>query len=291
MILEVADVRITAGRQAEFEHAAHHGIQTLIAPSKGFRGYKVQRSVESPERYVLLLEWDTVEDHTVGFRGSAAFAQWRALVSDFFTQQPFTEHFEAIPPRPLADAEAGLMTAAHDGPMDKPIQDFSDCHADILRMLDDLTALARPEASTPQRRERASRVLNVFRNVVAAHHREEEAELFSAVLADAVAGDERAKVESLVNRLVGEHRRVEGMYARLVPALSAMASGSEASLDRAAVATLVTDYRAHARFEEKIFLPLAQTILRRNSNHMAALGLALHIRHVSDDVRRRFGSI
>jgi heme-degrading monooxygenase HmoA len=170
MILEVADVRITAGRQAEFEHAAHHGIQTLIAPSKGFRGYKVQRSVESPERYVLLLEWDTVEDHTVGFRGSAAFAQWRALVSDFFTQQPFTEHFEAIPPRPLADAEPGLMTAAHDGPMDKPIQDFSDCHADILRMLDDLTALARPEASTPQRRERASRVLNVFRNVVAAHH-------------------------------------------------------------------------------------------------------------------------
>jgi heme-degrading monooxygenase HmoA len=96
MILEVADIRIAPGRQAEFERAAHHGIQTVISKSKGFRGYQVRRSIESPERYLLLLEWDSVEDHTVGFRGSAAFAQWRSIVVDFFVQPPVTEHFTAV---------------------------------------------------------------------------------------------------------------------------------------------------------------------------------------------------
>jgi heme-degrading monooxygenase HmoA len=96
MILEVADIRIAPGRQAEFERAAHHGIQQLIAKSKGFRGYHVHHSIESSERYLLLLEWDTLEDHTIGFRGSEAFAQWRGIVADFFVQPPFTEHFTAI---------------------------------------------------------------------------------------------------------------------------------------------------------------------------------------------------
>jgi heme-degrading monooxygenase HmoA len=93
MILEVADIKVTTGRHAEFERAAHQGIRTVIARSKGFRGYQVRRSIESPERYLLLLEWDTLEDHIVGFRGSAAYAEWRAIVVDFFAQPPFVEHF------------------------------------------------------------------------------------------------------------------------------------------------------------------------------------------------------
>ena len=98
MILEVADIRISPSRQAEFERAVHHGIQTVIAKSKGFRGYQVRHSIESPERYLLLLEWDTLEDHTVGFRGSPAYAQWRDIVVDFFTQAPFVEHFTVTTP-------------------------------------------------------------------------------------------------------------------------------------------------------------------------------------------------
>jgi heme-degrading monooxygenase HmoA len=98
MILEVADIRITPGRQAEFERAVHRGIQTVIAESKGFRGYQVRHGIESPERYLLLLEWDTLEDHTVGFRGSAAYAQWRGIVADFFAQPPFVEHFTLTNP-------------------------------------------------------------------------------------------------------------------------------------------------------------------------------------------------
>jgi len=93
MILEVADIRITPGRQAEFEQAAHRGIQTVIARSKGFLGYQVRHSIETPERYLLLLEWETLEDHTVGFRGSPDYAEWRSIVAGFFAAPPSVEHF------------------------------------------------------------------------------------------------------------------------------------------------------------------------------------------------------
>ena len=93
MILEVADIRILPGQQALFEQAAHKGIQTVIAKSKGFKGYQVRHSIETATRYLLLLEWDTLEDHTVGFRSSPAYAEWRAIVKDFFAEPPFVEHF------------------------------------------------------------------------------------------------------------------------------------------------------------------------------------------------------
>lgn len=93
MILEVADIRITPGNQAAFEQAVHRGIQSVIARSKGFLGYQVRHSIETPERYLLLLEWETLEDHTVGFRNSPAYAEWRSIVKDFFAAPPFVEHF------------------------------------------------------------------------------------------------------------------------------------------------------------------------------------------------------
>ena len=102
MILEVADIRIAPGRQAQFEQAVLHGLRTVFPRAKGFRGSKVQHSVESPERYLLLLEWDTLEDHTVGFRGSAAFGEWRSIVSHFFAQPPFVEHFRLVADRPAS---------------------------------------------------------------------------------------------------------------------------------------------------------------------------------------------
>ncbi|MFM2057093.1 MAG: hypothetical protein RLY71_1478 [Pseudomonadota bacterium] len=115
--------------------------------------------------------------------------------------------------------------------------------------------------------------------------------MFPAVLADAIGDEERTKVARLIDQLVNEHRRVEREYAHLLPYLADITHDGKAPLDASATATLVTDYLAHARFEEEAFLPLAQTILGRNSNHMAALGLSLHIRHATDDVRRRFGFI
>ncbi len=96
MILELADIRIHAGQQAAFDEAIQRGINTVIANAKGFEGFKVNRGVESPERYVLQIFWTTLEDHTIGFRESAAFAEWRAIVGPFFAQAPIVEHFELV---------------------------------------------------------------------------------------------------------------------------------------------------------------------------------------------------
>jgi heme-degrading monooxygenase HmoA len=96
MILELADIRIHAGQNAAFEEAIERGLKTLIHGAKGFQGYKLNRGIESPERYVLQVFWDSLEDHTLGFRRSPAFAQWRAIVGPFFAGAPVVEHFELV---------------------------------------------------------------------------------------------------------------------------------------------------------------------------------------------------
>lgn len=96
MILELADIRIQPGQQAAFDEAIERGISTVIAKAKGFEGYKVHKGVESPERYLLQIFWATLENHTVDFRGSPAFAEWRAIVGPFFASPPTVEHFELL---------------------------------------------------------------------------------------------------------------------------------------------------------------------------------------------------
>ena len=89
MILELADIKIHAGQQADFERALHRGIEVAIAKAKGFQRYELRQSIETPERYALLIHWDTLEDHTVGFRTSPAYTEWRAIVGSYFAQAPF----------------------------------------------------------------------------------------------------------------------------------------------------------------------------------------------------------
>lgn len=96
MILELADIRIQPGQQADFEAAIVRGITEVISQAKGFRGWKVNRGVESPERYLLQIFWDTLEDHTVAFREGPLFPQWRAIVGPFFAAPPTVEHFELV---------------------------------------------------------------------------------------------------------------------------------------------------------------------------------------------------
>ena len=96
MILEVADIRIQPGAQAQFDAAIARGLETVIAKVHGYRGHRVVKGIESPERYLLMIEWDTVEDHTVGFRGSPAFQDWRAIVGPFFAAPPQVEHFALV---------------------------------------------------------------------------------------------------------------------------------------------------------------------------------------------------
>ena len=96
MILEVADIRIQPGQQAAFDEAIDRGLRTVISQAQGFKGWKVNKGVESPERYLLMIFWDTLEDHTVAFRGGPLFAQWRAIVGPFFASAPVVEHFTLL---------------------------------------------------------------------------------------------------------------------------------------------------------------------------------------------------
>ncbi len=96
MILELADIRIQPGQQAAFDEAIQRGVETVISKAKGFQGYKVNKGIESPERYILQIFWTTLENHTVDFRQSAAFADWRAIVGPFFASPPAVEHFNLL---------------------------------------------------------------------------------------------------------------------------------------------------------------------------------------------------
>lgn len=97
MILEVADIHVVADRAPAFEQAVREGIAATISQSKGFVNFELRRSIETPTRYLLLIHWETLEDHTEGFRGSPAYAQWRAIVGPFFERAPSVEHFTAVP--------------------------------------------------------------------------------------------------------------------------------------------------------------------------------------------------
>jgi hemerythrin-like domain-containing protein len=162
---------------------------------------------------------------------------------------------------------------------DAPIQDFSQSHAGIFKKLDMLGELPALLAPAARAREIAEKSLEFFREAIFEHHLDEERELFPAVITDAVKGEEFDKVQFMVARLTIEHRALEAAWKRLESGLKSLAKGRESDINAADVELLVTRYRAHALYEEEEFLPLAQTILGRNSNHMAALGISLHMRH------------
>jgi heme-degrading monooxygenase HmoA len=96
VILEHCDLEIDPSKSAEFEEAILRGVSTVISKAKGFRGFKVNHSIESPARYLLLIYWDTLENHTMDFRGSDDFADWRAIVGPFFVKPPFVEHMTLV---------------------------------------------------------------------------------------------------------------------------------------------------------------------------------------------------
>lgn len=95
-ILEHAVLHVTPGREDEFE-AAFARARPIIEAAAGFRELTLARGVESPSQYVLLVRWDTVEDHEVGFRGSEDYQQWRALLHEFYEPFPVVEHFVDVP--------------------------------------------------------------------------------------------------------------------------------------------------------------------------------------------------
>jgi hemerythrin-like domain-containing protein len=163
---------------------------------------------------------------------------------------------------------------------DAPIGHFAHCHVGILSQLSRMNELPALLAPAALARKTAEQSIAFFGKGMYVHHQEEEEELFPAVRSSAHAGPERLRVENLIEQLTAGHRELEALWESLSPALHKVAKGQDTRLDEAALTRLVQQYRAHALLEENEFLPLAETILGRNSNHMAALGLSLHMRHV-----------
>ena len=178
---------------------------------------------------------------------------------------------------------------ASPGSSHDPVADFSQCHVGITSRLQALAGLPALLAPAAQARQLAADSLTFFEEVIKEHHGAEEHRLFPAVIGNAVRGDERNLGQALVDQLVAEHRQIEAAWARFGPGLKAVAKGRDSDLDAAAVQQLVDRYLAHAAFEEKEFLPRAQAILGRNSNHLAALAIAVHMRHTVPEALARWG--
>lgn len=95
MVLEVAVLDVIPDQTEAFE-SAFAKAQTIIAGSEGYQRHELRRCLEGDSRYLLLVWWDTLESHTEGFRGSAAYERWRALLHHFYDPFPDVEHYVPV---------------------------------------------------------------------------------------------------------------------------------------------------------------------------------------------------
>ena len=95
MILEAAMLYIKPNLETEFE-AAFRVASKIISSMNGYLGHELQKCLEQPNKYLLLVKWQKLEDHTVGFRGSAEYQEWRALLHHFYDPFPVVEHYKRI---------------------------------------------------------------------------------------------------------------------------------------------------------------------------------------------------
>lgn len=98
MVTEHALLSVIPGMEDDFE-VAFAEARGIIASMGGCRSVSLSRSIESPSTYLLLVEWERLEDHTIGFRESAEYQEWRALLHHFYEPFPVVEHFEVVGPK------------------------------------------------------------------------------------------------------------------------------------------------------------------------------------------------
>jgi quinol monooxygenase YgiN len=96
VVIEVAELRVQPGRQAEFEEAIRQGLTTLIAAAKGAEGYTLLRCVEDPELYLMQIRWESIQAHLVDYREGPLSQQFRALCRPFFAQPATMQHFDTV---------------------------------------------------------------------------------------------------------------------------------------------------------------------------------------------------
>jgi heme-degrading monooxygenase HmoA len=95
MVLEAVTLHIKSGHSSEFE-SAFKQAQSIISSMPGYLSHELQRCVEVPDQYLLLVQWRTIEDHTVGFRNHRDFAEWKRLLHHFYDPPPTINHYERV---------------------------------------------------------------------------------------------------------------------------------------------------------------------------------------------------
>ena len=102
MILEAVILNVRPGEESAFEQA-FRAASPLIAGSPGYLSHELRRCMETKGRYLLLVRWETLEDHTIGFRQSAAYQDWKTLLHHFYEPFPVVEHYESVLQSPLVE--------------------------------------------------------------------------------------------------------------------------------------------------------------------------------------------
>ncbi len=95
MVLEVGIIDVQEGAEAQFA-TAYRGVREVLAGTPGVHSVRMTHGIERPTRYVLLVEWESVEAHEQNFRGTDRFTQWRAAIGPYFAQPPLVEHYEDV---------------------------------------------------------------------------------------------------------------------------------------------------------------------------------------------------
>ena len=95
MILEVAVLNVRPGLSGEFE-VAFGKAQAIISSMPGYISHELQRCLENSDQYILLVRWESVEAHEIGFRQSPQYQEWKALLHHFYSPFPTVEHYESV---------------------------------------------------------------------------------------------------------------------------------------------------------------------------------------------------
>ena len=95
MILEIAQLQVKPEQSAEFE-TAFNGAQAIISSMPGYHGHELQKCIEQANHYVLLVRWESIEHHEIGFRKSVQYQEWRKLLHHFYDPFPTVLHYELV---------------------------------------------------------------------------------------------------------------------------------------------------------------------------------------------------
>jgi quinol monooxygenase YgiN len=103
MIKEIAQVEVLPGKSADFLAAVSLAVAKVLATAKGFVAFEVYKSVERENFFMFEIQWETLADHTIGFRESELFPKWRAIIGPYFASPPQVEHWGSAKPAAVAD--------------------------------------------------------------------------------------------------------------------------------------------------------------------------------------------